>query len=192
MTLRTVLTLAAALSLAGCATSGRIFSDYDQTQSFADYKTFAWAGEAPMVSVDNRAIPPMVTQEVAEAIKSDLTARGYVFTQDVARADFAVSFTIGTRDGVNSIQVPDYFMQSRAAWTWGTPYWPRIPTMPATRTELREYTEGTLAIDIYDVGRKAPVWHGTGQRNLTRAELRGESNTAAQDVKLILAEFPPS
>lgn len=184
--------LAAALALSGCATSGRIFSDYDQSQSFAEYKTFAWAGENPMVTVGDRPISALVTQDVAQAIKADLVAKGYAFTQDVAQADFAVSFTIGTRDGVDTIQVPDYFIQTRSAWTWGARYWPRIPTMPATRTEVREYTEGTLAVDIYDVTRKAPVWHGAGQRNLTRSELRGEADSASEDVKLILAEFPPS
>nr|WP_298895676.1 DUF4136 domain-containing protein [uncultured Altererythrobacter sp.] len=186
-----ILLAVASLALSACATTGRINTDFDQTQDFSEYATFAWAGKSPMVVMGSRMVPALVQAEIAKSIKEDLQSKGYRYTQNLQEADFAVSFTIGTRDGVNVVEMPDYFWQSRANWTWGNPYWPRLSTMPPMRTEVREYTEGTLAVDIYDVARRAPVWHGAGQRNLTRAELRGERNTAKADVQLILDRFPP-
>ena len=182
---------ATSLSLAGCATTGRITSDYDQSQDFSQYSTFSWAGESPMIVLGNRLVPATVQAEIADSIKKTLTAKGYRFTEKREDADMAVSFTIGTRDGVDVIEMPDYFWQNRVNWAWGAPYWPQRPMITPMRREVREYTEGTLAVDIFDVERRAPVWHGAGQRNLTRSELRGETNTASEDVVAILAGFPP-
>ncbi len=188
-----IVAAAAALALSACATTGRISTDFDEVQNFSEYQTFAWAGESPMVVLGARLVPPTVQADVAQAIKADLIGKGYRFTENLQEADFAVSFTIGTRDGTRITQTPDYFWQDRIRWTWGNSYWPRLPSMtPPLRTEVREYTEGTLAVDVFDVSRRTPVWHGAGERNLTRSELRGETNTAAADVVLILAKFPPS
>lgn len=182
----------ASLALTGCTSTGRISTDFDKSQSFAQYQTFAWAGERPMIVLGNRLVPPRVQVEVADAIKEDLTAKGYRYTQNLQEADFAVSFTIGTRDGLDVIEVPDYFWQSRARWAWGGAYWPQVHSAPMMRPQVREYTEGTLAIDIYDVERRAPVWHGVGTRNLSRAELQGRSNQATDAVRAILGGFPPN
>lgn len=182
---------AASLALSACATTGRISTDFDAAQSFSEYRTFAWAGERPMVVLGARVVPATVQVQIENAIRADLISKGYSYTDNLQEADFAVSFTVGTRDGTETMEVPDYFWNERARWGWGNVYWPRLPTMPRTTTQVREYTEGTLSVDIYDVARRSPVWHGKGQRNLTRAELRGDTNTAGEDVKLILAKFPP-
>lgn len=179
------------LMLAGCASTGRISVDYDQSQNFSEYQTFAWAGERPMTVIGDRYVSPMVQTQIADAIKSDLTAKGYRYTEQLNSADFAVSFTVGTRDGTDLIQVPDYFAQTRSRWAWGNVYWPGPGFPTLNRTEVREYTEGTLAIDIYDVAKRAPVWHSAGTRNLTRAELRGEANNSSEAITAILSGFPP-
>ncbi len=192
MKFATALVAASALALSACATTGRITTDFDQSQSFGEYQTFAWAGDRPLSVLGARLVPPAVQAEVANAIRADLENKGYRYTENVSEADFAVSFTIGTRDGVDVIEMPDFFWQDRVNWRWGGRYFPPIPTVPVTRSSVREYTEGTLAIDIYDVSRRSPVWHGAGQRNLTRSELRGETNTAATDAQAILSGFPPN
>ncbi len=181
------------LFLTGCATTGKITTDSDPAQNFSAYKVFAWAGEKPMVSFGNRDVPAIVQSRVADSIKSYLLSNGYQFTDDVKSADFAVSFTIGTRDGITTNEIPDYFRQSQLDWAWGSVYFPRTRPFPApTRTVVRNYTEGTLSVDIYDVKTRRPVWHGKGTKNLSRKELSGEQETSAQDVRTILAGFPPN
>ena len=187
-----ILVAASALALSGCATTGRITTDFDQTQNFSQYQTFAWAGENKAVILGARVAPAMVEAQISRAIVDDLSAKGYRFTDNLQEADFAVSFTIGTRDGTDIRQTPDYFWAERARWSWGNVYWPGPAIAPVTRTTLHEYTEGTLSVDIYDVKKREPVWHGAGTRNLSRAELRGEKNTVTEDVRLILTGFPPN
>ncbi|WP_298336679.1 DUF4136 domain-containing protein [uncultured Erythrobacter sp.] len=181
-----------ALALSACATTGNITTDFDQAQDFSSYKTFAWASERPMLAFGDRLIPAAIQSEVADSIKEDFAAKGYSFTEDLAAADFAVSFTIGTRDSIEFREPLGAFWENSASWRWGGRFWPSVSTPTISRMEFREYTEGTLSVDVYDVSRKSPVWHGVGSRNLSRSEIRGRTNTAAEDVKTILAGFPPS
>ena len=187
-----VFAIASALSLSGCATTGKLSYDSDPTQDFSQYSTFTWAGSTPMAVFGNRLVPPSVEVEIAQAIKSELTQKGYRFTDKADEANFAVSFSVGTRNDVSVVEVPDPYWQNRMNWGWGSGYWPRLGTFVPTRTQVRDYTEGTLSIDFFDVSRKSPVWHGAGTRNLTRKELSGEENTASEAVTVILEGFPPN
>ena len=183
---------ALALSLSACSTTGRLVTDFDREQNFAAYQTFSWADESPMAVYGARMIPPTIEPRVSRAIRSELEAKGYRFVEDVSKADFAVSFTIGTRDGTDIIETPDYFYGNRVNWRWGMGYYPYAgPTAMTTRTEIREYTEGTLAIDIFDVGRRSPVWHGASTKTLSSAQLRGDPGDIEGGVTRILAGFPP-
>jgi hypothetical protein len=190
-----MLALAAAtmtLGLAACSTTGRIVTDFDREQNFTTYQTFSWADDNPMTVVGARVIPKTLEPRFARAIRAQLEAKGYRYVEDVTKADFAVSFTIGTRDGTDIVESPDLFWTNRPNWRWGLGYYPMLmPPMPMTRTEVREYTEGTLAIDIYDVQRRSPVWHGAVTRQLTRKQLRGEPGDIEGGVTRILAGFPP-
>ena len=79
-------------------------------------------------------------------------------------------------------------------WRWGYDYYgvayPR--GFPRTEVTTRNYAEGSLAIDIFDVASKSPVWHGSASKRLTRSELRGQSEESTRSaVQTILAGFPP-
>lgn len=189
--MRLLMTTLAALALAGCATTPRITTDFDAAQDFGAYSTFSWADESPMAVFGSRMIPPTIEPRIANAVRAELEAKGYRYVEDVTGADFAVSFTVGTRDGTDVIETPDYFWSNRVNWRWGVGYFPVMTATPITRTEIREYTEGTLAIDIYDVERRMPVWHGAARRNLTSAQLSGETGDIPGAVQRILADFPP-
>jgi len=181
--------LAVALLLGGCTTA-RISTNSDPTQDFSRYATFGWIDETPATTFGARSISPVLQAEIAQSIKSALEAKGYRFTENTASADFAVSFTVGTREGFDTVEVPDYYWDTRPSWTWGTGYWPVGRAVPSTRTEVRDYTEGTLSIDVFDVTRRAPVWHGAGVKHLTAAELAGSGDVPKQ-VKKVLEGFPP-
>lgn len=192
--MRALLIVALAALLAACATTpGRITRDFDPAQDFSAYRSFAWADESPMAVFGARMIPATIEPRIARSIRSALEAKGYTYVEDVAEADFAVSFTVGTRDGTEIIEKPDLFWDNRVNWRWGVGYFPVLPprSMTMTRTEIREYTEGTLAIDLYDVERRMPVWHGAARRNLTSAQLRGETGDIDAAVQRILEGFPP-
>ena len=200
--------VAVSLALSGCATA-RFTSDYDATQDFSTYKTFAWAGSSPMTVLGSTRVPPTLEPRIAREVRAELESKGYRFTESLEQADFGVSFTVGRRDSTEIVQSPEYFWVNQTNWRWGRAYYPAYPpayrrtvgvttatSVPVTVTEVRAYTEGTLAIDIYDVATKSPVWHGAGNKTVERSGTASRYGTfepekIREGVAKILEDFPP-
>lgn len=181
------------LILSGCAATPSVFTDFDRAQSFDNYRTFAWINDDPMTVVGDRGPNPLVAQRIAAAIRETLASKGYRFVTKREQADFAVSFTVGARDQleIREREVVDFYGPH---WRWGYDYFGvvRPPSFPRTEVTTRQYVEGSLAIDIFDVQRKSPVWHGNASKRLTRAEREGtDSGDIGAAVATILAGFPP-
>jgi Domain of unknown function (DUF4136) len=194
---------AGALMLSGCA-STKFTSDFDQAHDFGTYKTFAWAGESPMTVLGTTRVPPMLEPRIAREVRAELEAKGYTYVESLEQADFGVSFTVGSRSSTEVIKSPETFWVNQTNWRWGRAYYPayrRPVTVTATpvtvtSTEVRAYTEGTLAIDIYDVKSKAPVWHGAGTKTVSTSEVAGrrgkiDSGKIREGVAKVLKGFPP-
>jgi hypothetical protein len=102
--------------------------------------------------------------------------------RDPATADFIVDFTIGIRD---RIDVQSYPVAYRGPWLWGNWYY-------GNQLDVRQYREGTLAIDIFDAGKHQPVWSGKAQKQLSKSDL-GATNTAIHEAaSAVLEQFPPT
>lgn len=199
---------AVAFMLSGCATT-KFTSDYDQANDFRAYKTFAWAGTSPMTVLGTTRVPPMLEPRIAREVRAELEAKGYRYVEKLEQADFGVSFTVGSRNSTEVIKSPETFWVNQTNWRWGRAYYPAYPVayrrpvtvgaatpVTVTTTEVQAYTEGTLAVDIYDVKSKAPVWHGAGTKTVSTSEAasrRGnvDSGKIRQGVAKILKGFPP-
>lgn len=179
--------------LASCTTSPSVYTDFDSAQQFSEYKSFAWISENPMVIAGDRGPSSMDEKRFVAAIEQTLKGKGYQLVDDRTHADFVVAFTVGARDRltVKTREVMDYHGPH---WGWGRDYYGFGQFANPTRTEVtaHKYSEGTLSIDIYDVGRKSPVWHGNAMKRLSSDELRGSKPASIQfAVEAILASFPP-
>ncbi len=177
----------------GCAVTPAVFVDFDQSQSFQSYRTFAWIGDDPMIVTGDRGPNPFVAARLKGAIKDTIEGKGFQFVASPSDADFVVAYTVGARDkiDVREREVVDYYGPH---WRWGYDYFGVVRPRGFPRTEVttRQYAEGSLSIDIFDAKRKSPVWHGSGSKRLTRAELQGQSAESTRGaVQTILAEFPP-
>ena len=62
---------------------------------------------------------------------------------------------MGSRDKVKVDTLP---LMYRTSLLWGHRYYWRYKSW--FDTHVRNYTEGKLAIDVYDVKSHQPVWHG--------------------------------
>ena len=179
---------AVSLFISACATTPTVVTYADPAQSFEQYKSFAWISDEPMLVSGDREPYDYIVTILQSSIVEDLTSKGYTFIDDAENADMAVSFTVGTREDLvirdNSI---DYFGSN---WRWGHDNFYRNSS--SNYQSVHKYTEGSLSIDIYDVERKSPVWHGGATKDLSSAELKGDSVESTKEaVKTILANFPP-
>ena len=160
-------------------------SDYDPNARFDTYHTFAWTGEEPgrlpsEAGGERKPLDPLLARRIKEAIDTQLEAKGYKLTQDLEAADFAVSFSVGTREKIRVQSSPSYY--GRGYYGYGGWY-------AGSSVSAQSYTEGTLAIDIFDGKSHMAVWHGWATKRVS--ETSDRAKVVDEVVSAILAKFPP-
>jgi hypothetical protein len=182
ITVRRGLLVPCLLALASCATI-RAGSDHYSEADFSDYRRYAWIDESPLIRSDSSRIEisPLSLRRIREAIERELGAKGFELIGAREQADFAISFTVGARDTIGVNDYPAYY---RGPWRWQGPYFGR-------NVDVNVYTEGTLAIDVFDNATRQPVWHGWARKRITEGDVDDPAPTINAAVQAILAEFPP-
>lgn len=170
-----------AVVLAGCAQRFKVSANADPSANFASYKTYAFAQP---LGTDRPNYSSLLSQYLRTAVSRELDARGYRETD--GQPDLLVNFNVQTKDKINATSVPTgpvyggyYGYRAGYYGTWG-----------GYQTQVTQYTEGTLTIDVVDAARKQLVWDGTvvGRvREETRQNLEAVVN---QVVTEIFAQYP--
>lgn len=181
---RIVILATALLALGACATGFDVMTDHDPAQDFSNYETFSWISNTPLIRVTNQPVNPMLETRLMAITEETLRGKGYRYVRNPGQADFVISFTVGARDKIRVTTYPAGY--GYRGYGWGGGYW------GATQVDARQYTEGMLAIDVFDVGKKTPVWHGAGTKSITRSDRDNLDETIRSAVGAILADFPPS
>ncbi len=177
------LLLAIAGILSGCATIDT-GSHFDETTNFAAYQSFSWIDDEPLISMDT-AIPisPLARNMIKSAIQSELSMKGYVFTDDLEKADFAVAYTVGTRENISIDSYPAHY---RGTWGWHVPY----SYYYYQEVSAHTYTKGTLAVDIFDNKSGKPVWHGWAEKTVSSSDRKDPGPVIKEGVRKLFAAFP--
>lgn len=172
-----------ALFSGGCVSTIEAQCDYDYSQVFSTYKTFAWISDDPLIQVPGQhlEVSPLNRKRIVDAIESGLAAKGMQHVAQGEQADFVVSYTVGTRDRLDVQSYPPLY---RGPWHWGYPFFGRD-------VDARVYREGTLSIDIFDGRTHQPVWHGWARKELTESDIKHAADQIPKAVQKILFAFPP-
>ncbi len=169
------------LVLSGCETL-QVGSDYDRAAPFSAYHTFTWLPRENYGVAD-----PLVVQRTRDAIESALERKGYRYVSELQQADFAVDFTIGSRERVDLRAYP---MPYAGPWGWYGPRWWGYPYW-GTGVDVYRYREGILGIDVFDGKTHRPVWHGWAKKPLSREDMEHSAEPIREAVDAVLARFPP-
>lgn len=192
MTVRTSCTfplILLCLCLGGCATRFTADYDYDRSHDFSGHDSWTWISENPMTLGELSTLPnPLLEPRIMSAIEDTFEAKGYTKVADMASADFVVAFTVGSRDRIKVDTYPTFYGGFGYPRRWGGAYY---GMSVGTNTQVREYTRGMLAIDIFDVPEQKPMWHGVTEKSITEADRRNVEETIQAAVDAILAGFPP-
>lgn len=194
MSIRRVCILTAAfvsLGLAGCASGFKATYDSDPGHDFSGYKTFAWISANPMIVGPTDRVPnPLLEPRIMGTIENSLAAKGYSKVDDPESADFVLSFTVGSREEIQVNSYPASYAGYgyRGAWGWGGPYY---GMGVATETQVRQYQKGMLALDVFDVKERRPVFHAVAEKSITESDRKKLGETIQAAVDAVLAAFPP-
>ena len=176
--------------MAGCATnSAKVNFDQNTEIDTKNYKTFAWLtkGKIMAPAID---FNPVMKERVDDSIEQAFIAKGYQLIEDPEQADFTISYTVGNRD---KIKVNSYPATYNTGFGWGRGYYGARgyygSMSMGTETSVRQYTEGKIAIDVYDVKTRQPVWHGWATKRLTSEDKQSPSASLNETVIQVVNQF---
>jgi hypothetical protein len=179
-----MLVLVLAVGLAACQAPIKGHHEYDASASFDQYASFAWITDQSLMrpgvgyTASDPRLSPILEQEIRAAVDRNMEQKGYQKRGDPQSADLVISFSLGTRE---KIQVDSYPV--RAGYRYGY--------RGVWASDVRTYTEGTLAIDAFDRQTNRAVWHGWATGRVSpSADQEKRKARANEAVDAILAEFP--
>jgi hypothetical protein len=183
---KTACSLACALLLVACASSIRTEHDLDPDADFAQYRSFAWISEKPLIGprpgvTSGEYISPIDDQRIRGAVDADLLAKGYRTAESLDAADLVVSYSVGSQQKVKTESVPGRSSTYHSGYGGGSWY-------GGSSVRTYSYTEGTLALEFYDRETRQAVWVGWASKRLSKSDDSEEILKKA--VTAILEEFP--
>lgn len=173
---------AAALLLSACATGPRITSDVDPSANFAQYRSFAFYSP---LAIEGQGYATLTSGRIKAAARRQMESRGYVY--DEKSPDLWVNLNAYMQEKTDVVTMPevdyDYYYSYRARRYVAVPYW-------RDRTNVYQYTEGTLNVDLVDARQNRLVWEGVavGRVGRSKPEERGARIDAA--IADIFARYP--
>ena len=171
----------ALLALGACATAPKTFSTVDPSVDFSQYKTYGFIGK---LSTDNEEYESLVTNFLKVATAQEMDLRGFEYSKN---PQLLVNFYINTEEKIRSRSVPtaggyygyrDPFYGGMGGY--GTNY----------ETQVTQYTEGTLNIDVVDSGTRKIVWEGAVVGRITEDVLNNLEKKIDGAVTVVFKEFP--
>jgi hypothetical protein len=180
---RIAITSAAVISLliAGCATGPKVRSDAAANTNFAAYKTFAFM---PEVATDKSGYTTLITQHFKDAIRAEMTALGYQFSD--TNADLLVNFNsnVETRTDVRSSHNAgiQYYHYRRGVYAGFPIFTHDVDTI--------RYKYGTVNIDVVDAAKQQLIWEGISEGTLKKSDLDQPKQAISAVVGLIFQQYP--
>jgi hypothetical protein len=140
--------------LAGCASSPSIRTDYDHTIDFSRYRTYAFFNP---LGIENPNYSSIYGSIFRDAISREMESRGYTMS-DNPDLLINVSGRLQQKTKVTATADPymagGYYGYRRGAYgAWGGYGY-------GTTTQVSNYSEGTVNVDIVDRAEKRMVWEG--------------------------------
>lgn len=144
----------------------------------AVYQTFSWDLPDQFPTGDPRLDNnPFFVRELQNAVTTELAKIG--LKEARTGADLAVHFHATVRDRV------DYYESDRAAGYDMTGY-------PGSATQVRQYDEGTILVDVSERAGKRVIWRGWMQTDLsgTIGDNTALGERVRKGMKLLFQQFP--
>lgn len=166
--------------LAACATGPTVRSNYDPGADFGRYRTY---GYVENLGTDRSGYSTIVSSILRTAVSRELERRGY---SPSPAPDLLVNFQARLRrvQDVSPGPGPGPFYYGYRDGVYGP--WPGYDY----ELTVRDYTEGTLNIDIVDRDRKQLVWEGVAIGEVSERKLRDPATSLPEVVARILAHYP--
>jgi len=168
-----------ALAPAACSVALQAGSDFTHDADISSYRTFAW-GEADALPTGDPRLDnnPFFQERVRGAVEKEMATRGFVLDPDAP--DLLIHYHASVRDRVDVFETDSQYGYDSSAYGAGT--------------QVVQYEEGTLLVDIAEAESMRVIWRGWAQRDIEAALAdRDEMDRQiGEAVTQMFLEFPAS
>ena len=164
-----------AIVLFASCSSIRVYSDFDSSVDFSQYKTYAFFKP----QIDKVDISDLDKRRILKAIDNELSSKGLIKSET---PDILIGFTTLAKEKIYVNNISNWGW----GWGWGFNPWLWGPTNNTVSTR----TEGTLYINVIDGVSKQLVWQGKGRGGI-QENMKNRDERIALFVQEIIGNYPP-
>jgi hypothetical protein len=153
----------------------RVYSDFDNSVDFSQYKTYAFFKP----QIDKVDISDLDKRRILKAIDNELSSKGLSKSET---PDILIGFTTNAKEKIYVNNISNWGW----GWGWGFNPWLWGPTNNTVSTR----TEGTLYINVIDGVSKQLVWQGKGRGGI-QENMKNRDERITLFVQEIIGNYPP-
>ena len=168
--------------LGACASRPVITTDADPSADFARYRTFAFYEP---LAVEDKGYSTPSSQRMKASTRRELEARGYVY--DESNPDLRVNINAYISERQSVVSTPQ--LQQRLYYNYRANAYVSSAYF-VNRTDVYNYTEGTLNIDLVDAARKQLVWEGVAVGRMANTKPTQRDARIDGTITEIFAAYP--
>lgn len=163
-----------------------VSQDYDPSISFERYDRFTLVEEDPEEFSDPRYDNELINSRFNRTITSMLQEKGFAATGNVSESDFTVSFDYSVRPKMDL-----YNINKQVGFSYGS--YNRYGGIGAkTCTDISEFDQGILFINIRDAQTEKLIWQGLATDIVSIHDTpENISDQVEEMVGAVLGKFPP-
>ncbi len=169
------------LLLSACGTTPlESVSDFDQNFDFSKVSKIAFL-PIDRANLNTIIVSDMQAERINEAMVADLRRKGLTIVAETNQADLLITWHLVTQEktDVRSYNSMSYYN----CWRCGP---------PVSDVSVRQYTVGTLIVDMIDPIRGQSVWRSTIQSKLkSKPDPTTADERRREAAMAIFANFPP-
>ncbi|MCF6225428.1 MAG: DUF4136 domain-containing protein [Xanthomonadales bacterium] len=180
-----------ALFLAACTSTPDLRSDSDPNADFSQFKTYGFFDE---YATDDKKYTTLVTQHFKDSLRREMNQRGYVYTTQ--NPDLLVNFNANLSEKLKVSSSPSYGIGVGGGRGYPGYYGYRgghygtYAGYSYNTTNVSQYTEGTVNVDLVDANKKQLAWEGVAVGRVNDKKSADLKASIGQVVVAIMAQYP--
>lgn len=163
-----------------------VSQDYDPSASFSQFDTFSFIVKDPNRKTDPRYDNELINDRFYRTIATELEKKGYIHNENKEISDISVTFDYSVGPKMDL-----YNINRQVGFSYGS--YSRYGGIGAkTCTDISEFDQGILFINIKDTATGKLIWRGTGTDIVSIYATPDKINNQVEKmVVAVLENFPP-
>lgn len=169
------------LAVTGCTSGPTIRSNMDPSVDFNRFQTFGFINP---LGTDREGYQSLISQQLVAATERELVARGLRRTD--TNPELLINFSANLDQRLRIRQspaTPAGGLNRHRRGFYNT--WPAYQ-----QTEIRQYTKGTIGIDVVDASRMQLIWEGFAIGRVTQQTMDNIGPVLNDAVVEIFGDYP--